>query len=104
MAAIRRIPAVEMSRRTGQIDRGRGETRHATWVCAGIVLGFDQLVMLCTAPAARRTRSAALPASLRTAMASDDLRGCQRVGDEAGPDLGARGGFVERQRWDLERV
>jgi hypothetical protein len=35
--------------------RGRGETRHATWVCAGIVLGFDRLVMLCTAPAADAT-------------------------------------------------
>jgi hypothetical protein len=37
-----------------------------------------------------------------TAVATDDLRRSQRVGNEAGPDLGARGGLVERQRWDLE--
>ena len=41
-------PAVEMSRRTDQIDRGRGETRHATWAVRRHPLGFDRLVMLCT--------------------------------------------------------
>src|SRR5262249_27761439 len=72
--------------------------------CAGIALGVDRLVMLRTAPAPPRTRSKALPALLRTAVASDDLRRCQRVGAEARPDPGARGSCVERQRWDLERM
>src|SRR5262249_780141 len=72
--------------------------------CAGIALGVDRLVMLCSAPAPPRTRSKALPALLRTAVASDDLRRCQRVGAEARPDLGAGGSCVERQRWDLERI
>jgi elongation factor P--beta-lysine ligase len=33
---------------SAQIDRSRGETRHATWSCAVIALGFDRLVVLCT--------------------------------------------------------
>src|SRR5271169_2096421 len=70
--------------------------------CAGIALGFNRPAVHRRQP--HRGRALELPALLRTAVASDDLRACQRIGAEAGFDLGARGGFVERQRWDLERV
>src|SRR5438477_9914929 len=59
-----------------------------------------------SSPAAISARPTSLRQSplLRTAVASDDLRRCQRIGTEAAPDLGARGGCVKRQRLDLERV